>query len=373
MTPHARWPHARADDAVSPGFDASTPNIARVYGYWLGGKDHFPADRQAAEDVMRLRPQVVAGARANRAFLARAVRFLAAECGIRQFLDIGAGLPIPDNTHEIAQQAAPDSKIVYVDNDQLVLVHARALLASTTPEGVCGYVDADLREPETILTKAAQTLDFTQPAAILLLSVLHFVPDSASPAQIVGALADALAPGSYLVISHLTADFAPEQVSAAVTAYNTEAPEPVIARTHAQVTALFGELPLVAPGVVPVTQWRPPVAGLPHRMTADLYAGVASIPQRHRVTAPSGPAALEQLATALGPGFITTLVTGSGHRARLSVISRDTCASGDVYADDIGSFCWPWGERIAATSDPLAAAHHITAALHGSLLAGGQR
>lgn len=161
-------------------FDTTVPHPARVYGYWLGGKDHFPADRNAARTVMELRPQVVASARANRAFLARVVRFLAADCGVRQFLDIGTGLPAPTNTHEVAQAVAPDCKVVYCDNDQLVLVHARALLASTTPQGTCGYVDADLREPETILAEAARTLDFTQPAAILLLAVLHFLPDAAT-------------------------------------------------------------------------------------------------------------------------------------------------------------------------------------------------
>jgi hypothetical protein len=147
-------------------FDPSLPHPARVYGYWLGGKDHFEADRKVAEEVMRVRPQVVASARANRAFLARVVRFLAAECGIRQFLDIGAGLPALINTHEVAQGVAPESKVVYADNDELVLVHARALLPSTTPEGACGYVGADLHEPEIIVAQAALTLDFTQPAGV---------------------------------------------------------------------------------------------------------------------------------------------------------------------------------------------------------------
>src|SRR5215469_14947810 len=141
-------------------FDPSIASPARVYDYWLGGKDHFPADRKAAEEVMRLRPQVVASARANRYFLARVVRFLAAEAGIRQFLDIGTGMPVHDSTHEIAQRVAPDSKIVYVDNDPLVLVHARALLGPATAEGSCGYVDADLHQPEQIVTQATQMLDF---------------------------------------------------------------------------------------------------------------------------------------------------------------------------------------------------------------------
>jgi SAM-dependent methyltransferase len=248
-----------------------------VYGYWLGGKDHYPADRKAAEEVMRLRPQVVASARANRYFLARVVRFLAADCGIRQFLDIGTGMPAPENTHEVAQRAAPDAKIVYVDNDPQVLVHARALLSSTTREGACGYVDADLREPDHILAQAARTLDFTQPVAVLLLAVLHFIDDAAGPAEIVSVLASALAPGSYLAISHLTADLAPEEVTAAADAYNKLAPVSVTARTHAQVSGLFGTLPLLAPGVVPVTEWRP-VVGEPFGQPADLHAGVARVP-----------------------------------------------------------------------------------------------
>jgi hypothetical protein len=258
------------------GFDPAVAHPARVYNYWLGGKDHFPADRQVAEEVKRQRPQVVASAWANRAFLARAVRFLVAQCGIGQIVDIGTGLPAPSNTHEVAQEVDPSCRVVYVDNDPLVLAHARALLASTTPQGRCDYVDGDLREPETIVAQAARTLDFTRPAAVLLLAIVHFLPDSDGPAEIVARLASTLAPGSYLAITHLTADFAPEQVTAAVTAYNTMAPAPVIPRTHTQVSALFGALPLLAPGVVPVAEWRPPVGKLGR--PADLHAGVARIP-----------------------------------------------------------------------------------------------
>ena len=261
-------------------FDTSVAHPARVYAYWLGGKDHFPADRKAAEEVMRLRPQVVASARANRAFLARVVRYLAAEAGIRQFLDVGTGLPCPDNTHQVAQEVAPECRVVYCDNDQLVLTHARALLTST-PQGTCDYLDADLHEPQTIVAQAAQTLDFTQPTAILLLAVLHFVADADDPASIVATLAGALAPGSYLAISHLTGDLAPEQVAAATAAYNTQVPVPVTARSHSQVSALFGGLPLLAPGVVPVTEWRPEV-GDPFGQPADLHGGVARIPGRAR-------------------------------------------------------------------------------------------
>jgi O-methyltransferase involved in polyketide biosynthesis len=259
--------------ACVPPFDPSVPHPARVYTYWLGGKDFFPADRRAAEQVMQHRPEVVAGARANRYFLARVVRFLARECGVRQFLDIGTGLPAQDNTHEVAQRAAPDCRVVYCDNDPVVLAYARALLTSTPP-GTCDYVEADLRDTSTILTKATETLDFTQPVAVLLLAVLPFILDAQNPARIVGALAGGLAPGSYIAISHLTADFAPEQVSAATVAYNTLAPVPVTPRSHPQVTALFGGLPLVAPGVVRVSEWRTG-PGDPVPQAADLYAGLA--------------------------------------------------------------------------------------------------
>jgi hypothetical protein len=188
------------------------------------------------------RPGVAAGARANRAFHARAVTYLAADCGIRQFLDIGTGLPAPDATHEVAQAVAPDCAVAYADNDPLVLVYARALLTARPP-GRCGYVDADLRDPAALLAQASATLDFTQPVAVLLLAILHFLPAADGPAGIVGALARALAPGSYLALSHLTADFAPDQVGAAVEAYNAAVPAGVTARSHAEVTALFCGLP----------------------------------------------------------------------------------------------------------------------------------
>jgi len=168
-----------------PRFDPLVAHPARVYAYWLGGKDHYLADRQAAEEVIRWRPQVVAGARANRAFLSRVVRYLAAERGIRQFLDIGTGLPAPGSTHQVAQAITPEARIVYVDNDPLVLVHARALLTSTQG-GACDYLDADLRDTAAICAQAAKTLDFTQPAAILLLAILHFIPDTDDPHPLPG-------------------------------------------------------------------------------------------------------------------------------------------------------------------------------------------
>ncbi len=183
------------------------------------------------------------------------------------------------NTHEVAQAIAPDCRIVYADNDPLVLTHARALLTSV-PEGVCDYLDADLHDPERILKEAARTLDFTRPTAVLLLAILHFFPDADDPAAVVAALAGGLAPGSVVVISHLTADFAPSPVAAGVAAYNAAVPTAITARSHAQVSALFGGLTLIPPGVVPVTEWRPGI-GDPCPQPADLYAGAATITGRH--------------------------------------------------------------------------------------------
>jgi O-methyltransferase involved in polyketide biosynthesis len=263
-----------------PRFTPDVAHPARVYGYWLGGKDHYPADRAAAEQVARCRPQVVAGARANRAFLARVVRYLAAQRGIRQFVDIGCGLPAPGSTHEIAQAIIPQVRVVYVDSDPLVLSHARALLASG-PKGGCDYVQADLRDPDLIVREAARTLDFGRPVAMLLLAVLHFIPDSADPAGIVAALSAGLGPGSFIAVSHLTADFAPQQVASGVTAYNTLVPAGITARNHAEVTALLGGLSLVAPGVVPVSEWRPDGGCWPGQL-ADLYAGLATTARRWR-------------------------------------------------------------------------------------------
>ena len=258
---------------TSSRFDPHVAHPARVYSLWLGGKDGYAADREAVEQVARCRPQVVAGARANRAFLTRVVRYLAAQRGIRQFLDIGTGLPAPGSTHEVAQAIAPESRVVYVDNDPQVLSHARALLASA-PGGTCAYIDADVRNPGAVLDQAAQTLDFTRPAAVLLLAILHFIPDADDPQSIVPRLAAGLAPGSFVAVSHVTADFAPEQVASGVAAYNSLVPARVTARSHAEVTALFGGLSLVAPAVVPVAEWRPDAGW--SAQPADLYAGVVT-------------------------------------------------------------------------------------------------
>jgi hypothetical protein len=272
----------RGTDQAGSGFDPAVAHPARVYNVWLGGKDHYAPDREAAQRVAECRPQVVAGARANRQFLGRVVRYLTGTRGISQFLDIGTGLPAPENTHQVAQSLNPAARIVYADNDPLVITHARALLTSTA-DGACDYLDADLHDPAAILAGAARTLDFARPAAVLLLAVLHFLPDANDPAGIVATLAAGLAPGSFLAISHLTSDFAPAAVASGVTAYNEAVPGGITARTHAQVTALLGGLSLIPPGVVPVSEWRADPGQV--RQPADLYAVLAGIPRRHGVTA----------------------------------------------------------------------------------------
>ena len=187
-----------------PKIDASVASIARIYDYWLGGKDNFKADREAAEQMIQQYPDIVAGVRKNRAFLGRAVHYLAAEAGIRQFLDIGTGLPSSNNTHEVAQRAAPEARIVYVDNDPIVLSHAQALLTST-PEGACAYVDADIRDIGKILKDAANLLDFSRPVAVCLIMILQFISDD-DPVAIVRALVDAIPSGSYLTVAHPASD-----------------------------------------------------------------------------------------------------------------------------------------------------------------------
>jgi hypothetical protein len=264
---------AATERAGRSDFDPSVPHPARVYNYWLGGKDNFAADRKAAERVIRLLPEIVAGMRANREFLVRAVRYLAGQ-GVRQFLDVGTGLPAPNNTHEVAQAVAPESRVVYVDNDPMVVVHAEALLRSSL-EGRCVYVDADMRDADFILNEASRTLDFSKPVALMLLMIMHLVPDDAEAERIVAALANRLAPGSYIAISHMTADFAPDAVMAAANAYNDMAPVPVTARNHAQVTALFGGRQLIEPGMVAVNRWPSDSGAVGPEPDVGVYGGIA--------------------------------------------------------------------------------------------------
>jgi hypothetical protein len=255
-----------------PAFDTSVAHIARVYDYWLGGKDNYAADRAAGDQAVQAYPDLASSVRANRAFLARVVRYLAAEAGIRQFLDIGTGIPTANNTHEVAQSAAPGSRIVYVDNDPVVLAHARALLTGD-PEGGTDYIDADLREPERILEAAAKSLDFTQPVAVMLIAVLHCVGDDDNPAAIVGGLMDAVSPGSLLALSHPASDIDGKPGAEAVRRYNARAADAATLRSLPEVTAFFDGLALVEPGVVRVPDWRPD-SDLEAARRSNLWGGV---------------------------------------------------------------------------------------------------
>ncbi|NSC25246.1 SAM-dependent methyltransferase [Streptomyces albus subsp. chlorinus] len=235
--------------------DETVPHSARIWNYWLGGKDHYEVDREVGDEIARSNPGIVTTARAQRAFLCRAVRYLAGEAGIRQFLDVGTGLPTVDNTHEVAQRIAPEARIVYVDHDPLVLTHARALLTST-PEGVTHYIDADLRDPDAILRGAAGTLDLRRPVALMLLGVVaHITDDSAY--GIVRRLMDALPPGSHLVFSDSAEIVNPEAVRAMVRQWNRTSDNPRVNRSREQILRFFDGLELLEPGLVSVTRWRP--------------------------------------------------------------------------------------------------------------------
>jgi SAM-dependent methyltransferase len=265
-------------------FDPRVAHPARVYSCWLGGKDHYPADREVASEVARARPEVVAGARANRAFGQRVTGFAAAGLGIRQFLDIGAGLPAPGPAHEIAQKISPACRVVYFDNDPLVLAHGRALLTARPGAEPCTYLHGDVRDPASVLERAGAVLDFTRPVAVLLLAVLHFVADADDPAGIIKQFAAALAPGSLIAISHLTADYAPQQVAEGTAAYNARVPIAVHPRSREQLTAICGALPVQHPGVVPVNFWLPSLRESPG-LAADLHAAVLRLPLPARITA----------------------------------------------------------------------------------------
>jgi hypothetical protein len=236
--------------------DPSVAHIARIQDYWLGGKDHFEADRLAGDEAIAELPDMVASVRNTRAFLGRTVRFLTADQGIRQFLDIGTGIPTAANTHEVAQRIAAESKIVYVDNDPMVLAHARALLTGTL-EGRCAYIDADIRHPEKILNTAAEVLDFTEPVGLVLMAVLQFVPDDDDPHALVRRLLDAVPAASYLVISHPAADIQAAAMAGMATRLNSLMAQRVKPRSHAEVTRFFAGLELVEPGVVRCPEWRP--------------------------------------------------------------------------------------------------------------------
>jgi hypothetical protein len=248
-------------DAMEPGFaaseiDTSRPHPARMYDAYLGGRDNYPVDREAVREILRLYPESRPIALANRAFLQRGVRFLAAEAGIRQFLDIGTGIPSAGNVHEVAGQVAPDARVVYVDNDPIVHVHASALLTGTVSTSI---VLADLRDPEAILAhpRLRAMIDFSRPVALLLIAILHFVTEEEDPAGIVATLLDALPDGSYLALSHATADFHPPGAASQATAVYKNATAPFVPRPFKQVAAFFDGLELVEPGLVQAPLWRP--------------------------------------------------------------------------------------------------------------------
>jgi O-methyltransferase involved in polyketide biosynthesis len=267
--------HEARETPPSGKIDITVPHSARIWNYWLGGKDNYTVDREAGDAFREIYPDITVVARAVRAFLARAVRRLAGEADIRQFLDVGTGLPTADNTHEVAQRIAPESRIVYVDNDPLVLVHARALLTSA-PEGACTYIEADVRDPHTILEAAARALDFGRPVALMMLGVLGHVGDDGAARSIVRELAGALPPGSYLTLSDgANTSRAREQ---AHERYAQTGAVPYRLRSPEQIAAFFDGLDLLEPGVVPVSQWRPDPQGASRSgppAAVDTFGGMA--------------------------------------------------------------------------------------------------
>ncbi|MFS2291244.1 MAG: SAM-dependent methyltransferase [Actinomadura sp.] len=274
--------------AEHPEIDSSVPHSARIWNYWLGGKDNYPVDREVGDEFLRIFPGQADIARHSRAFLGRAVRYLAGEAGVRQFLDIGTGLPTVDNTHEVAQRVAPDARVVYVDNDPLVLTHARALLASA-PEGATSYIDADIRRPDVIIERAAETLDFDRPVALLLLGILGHLTDEEDPEGVLARLVAPLAPGSHVVVNDGTnvlgapgpgggggpdetarARAIARYVEAGGVAYNLRSPE--------RIAGFFAGMELLEPGVVSVSRWRPEPSPFEEPPEVDAFCGVARIP-----------------------------------------------------------------------------------------------
>ena len=265
------------DDGVPvPKIDTSVPHSARIWNYWLGGKDNYPVDREAGDKYRETYPQIVDVARAGRYFLARSLRFLAGEAGVRQFIDVGAGLPAVDNTHEIAQRVAPECRVVYVDNDPLVLSHARALLTSA-PQGSCDYVDADMRDPAAILAAAARTLDLTRPVAVLLIGVLGHVADDECARAIVAGLLGGVPPGSYLAVKDSFEVAVERSHVEATEQYASTGAVPYKLRTAQQIEGFFTGLDLVPPGLVRVADWRPDPSPFPP-VQVNTLAGVGRKP-----------------------------------------------------------------------------------------------
>lgn len=268
-------PGHRTSEDVRDRIDTSITHTARVWNYWLGGKDHYEVDRATGDQIRKLHPGIGEYARADRRFLGHAVSYLAGELGIRQFLDVGTGLPTADNTHEVAQRIAPESRVVYVDNDPIVLVHAQALLTST-PEGRTDYLDCDLRDVDTILEQAAKTLDFSRPVALILLGVVIFIEDDEESYGIVRRLLDALPVGSHLVLSHTITSPTMPDVDSAVAFWNANGTPKLTQRTPSQVERYFDGLELLEPGVVACSRWLPR-----SRLDAEdvaMYGGVGRKP-----------------------------------------------------------------------------------------------
>ena len=263
------WTEAEKD--MMEGIDTTVPHSARIWNHWLGGKDNYPVDRAAGEAFLKAYPGMAAEARANRQFLARAIGYLVTEAGVGQFLDIGTGLPTADNTHEIAQRLNPASRIVYVDNDPLVLAHARALLTST-PEGVTDYIDADLHDPDTILDAAAKILDFSEPIAVILSGIMGHIADDEGPHAIVSRLMDRLPSASYLMlqdgttVSQANADALEDYNESGAIAYHLRAPEEIV--------RYFDGLDVVEPGVIPIQQWRPAGASAEPLADVNTFGGI---------------------------------------------------------------------------------------------------
>jgi hypothetical protein len=266
-------------DWLPPEINTGVAHSARVYNYWLGGKDNFAADREVGDAIMAAIPSVPLLARDNRAFLGRAVRYLATEAGIRQFLDIGTGIPAAGNTHQVAQAVTPESRVVYVDNDPIVLAHARALMTGD-PAGTTAFIQADFREPDKILSDPAlrRTLDLDKPVALMLLAIVHFFTDDEDPQGVVSSLVDVLPSGSYLTITNLTSDFMdPEQASKATEA-GRRGGITYVPRSEAEVAAFFSGLELVDPGVVPTRAWRPDGGAPAQPSGPDSYAAMGRKP-----------------------------------------------------------------------------------------------
>lgn len=263
--------------AGQPAVDQTVPQSARVWNYWLGGRDNFAVDREVGDQIQQMNPHIVEIARAARAFLIRAVTHLTRDVGIRQFLDVGTGLPTANNTHEVAQSVAPESRIVYVDHDPMVLVHARALLVGTA-EGATDYIDADLRDTDEILRKAAEALDFSQPVALMLMGVLGHITDDDQARDIVSRLLEPLPSGSYLVIYDDTNVIHGEAMDEMVRQWNETGQNPRVNRTPERIERFFDGLELLPPGVVSLTRWRPDVTQDGQLDEVDDFCGVARKP-----------------------------------------------------------------------------------------------